>query len=172
MKKYIFTLLIALFAFNAYAADLKIGFIDLNRALSESTAWKHSLQSLEKMVKAKQAELDKKGDKIKKIEELLAKQASILTENSIKEKKDEHDRLFRDFQRMLKDSQEELKKKEAEFMNKIVKDIRQIVVQLGKDEGYSVIFEKAQSGLLYSSTKIDITDNVIKRVNEASKQSK
>ncbi len=170
MKKYILTLVIALFAFNSYAADLKIGYIDLNKALNESEPGKEAVQLLEDMVKAKQVEINEKGEKIKQIEEMLSKQASILTENSIKEQKDERERLFRDYQRMVKDSQEEVQKKQAEFMDNIVKDIRTIVLKIGKEEGYSLILEKAESGLLYYSPEIDMTESVIKQINETLKK--
>ncbi len=170
MKKYFLTILAVLFTFNAYAADIKIGYIDLNRALNDSDAGKTASATLENMIKAKQAEILEKGKKIKALEEALVKQAAILTEEAAKEKKDEHDRLLRNYQRMVKDSQEEVQKKQKELMENILKEIRKTVTQLGKDEGYTMIFEKAESILLYHSDEIDLTAKTIQQFNEDSKK--
>ncbi len=46
MKKIIFLTIITLFAFNAQAADMKIGYVDLNRALNESDEGKKAVKTL------------------------------------------------------------------------------------------------------------------------------
>lgn len=170
MKKYILTTVLVLFAFCAHAAEKKIGYVDLNRALNESEAGKSAVVKLEEMVKSKQGIIEYEGDKIKKIEEELTKQASVLTPEAVKEKKDEREKLLRNYQRMVKDSQEEVQKKQAEFMDEIVKELRKIVLEIGEAEGYTVILEKAESGVLYVAPAIDMTDSLIKKFNDASKK--
>jgi outer membrane protein len=89
MKKILLTLVVSLFAFSAFAAELtRIAVVDLNKALNESDAGKDAVSMLEDMVKTKQVTINEKGEQIKKIEEELAKQSSILTPEAIKEKKD------------------------------------------------------------------------------------
>ena len=41
-------------------------------------------------------------------------------------------------------------------------DVRKIVQKIGKDEGFTLIFEKRSIGLMYNGGAIDITDKVIK----------
>ena len=169
MKKICLTIALILISACAVAAEIKIGYIDLNRALNESEQGKKAVASLEDMVKAKQFIISEKGDKIKKIEEELAKQSSILTEDAIKERKEEREKLLRDYQRMVKDSQDEVQKKQAEYMDAIIKELKKIVLQIGKDEGYSIILEQAESGVMYHSENIDLTKTLIKRFNETAK---
>ncbi len=169
MKKLGLTIALLLLSVCAFAAESKIGYIDLNKALNESVAGKKAVGSLENMVKAKQFLIAEKGEKIKKIEEELAKQSSILTEDAIKERKEEREKLLRDYQRMVKDSQEEVQKKQATYMDSIIKELKKIVFQIGKEEGYSLILEKAESGVMFHSDEIDLTGTLIKRFNEISK---
>ncbi len=170
MKKIIFfMILLSLFAFKTEGAELKIGYVDLNKALNESEQGKEAIRTLEKLVKAKQAIIDEKGREIEKLNEEILKQASILTPGTKKEKENQREKLMRDYQRMIKDSQEEIQKKQAEFMQKILTDLKKIGNKIGKEQGYIAIFEVADSGILYMPKNLDLTEEVIKRFNESTK---
>jgi outer membrane protein len=175
MKKIVFTVftvIVLLFAFGAQAADLKIGYVDLNKALNESEAGKKAVKNLEEIFRAKQSVVEERQKEIRKLDEELAKQASILNPDSLKEKREEFEKLKRDFQRMIKDSEDEVEKKRTDFMDRIIKDLAELIRKTGEEEGYTMILEKAQSGVLYSPEKLDLTDKIIKKYNEASKSEK
>lgn len=169
MKKIIFLIIMLLLSVGAQAAEIKIGYVDLNKALNESREGKKAVQLLEEMVKSRQLVIDEKGNEIKKLEAEISKQSSILNPKAIEEKKEQRKKLMRDYQRMIKDSQDEVQKKQSDFMEEIIKKLRVIVEQIGKDEGYTVIFEKAESGILYVPDKVDVTEKVIEKYNEAEK---
>lgn len=172
MKKLIvFTIVSLLFAFSAQGAEVKIGYVDLNRALNECEQGKEAIRILEEMVREKEAILDKKLEEIKRLEEEIAKQASILTAESLKEKQDQREKLLRDYQRMVQDSQREVQKKRTEFMQKILGELRKIIRQYGEEKGYTAIFEKAESGILYVVKELDLTDEIIEKFNAATKAS-
>jgi len=173
MKKIVFmaVALLFLFAFSLQAADLKIGYVDLNKALNESAEGKKAVKTLEEIFRAKQAIIDEKQKEIKKLDEELAKQTSILNPDALKEKRDGLEKLKRDFQRMIKDSEEEVEKKRADFMDRIIKDLGETIRKLGEEEGYTVIFEKNEAGIIYSPGKLDLTDKIIKKYGETAKSS-
>jgi len=158
------------FALSAQAAEMKIGYVDLNKALNESDEGKKAVKSLEELFRAKQAVVEEKRTELSKLNEDLQKQSSILNQDTIKEKQDERDRLGRDFQRMVKDAEEEVEKKRSAFMERILKDLSEIVSKTGEEEGYTAIFERVQGGIIYMPENLDITDTVIKKYNEASKR--
>ncbi len=170
MKKIVFFIIVSLFAFSAQAADLKIGYVDLNKALTQSEEGKKAIKILQDMAKAKEELINKKGNEIKKLDDEIAKQASILNPEAIKEKKEEREKLIRDYQRIVKDSQDEVRKKENDLMKKIIKNIRKVLAEIGEEEGYSVIFERTERVILYIPKEVDLTDRLIKRFNESSKK--
>lgn len=51
-------------------------------------------------------------------------------------------------------------------MAKIAGELRDVVEKLGKELGYSVIFEKRESGVLYNADSADITRLVVERYNK------
>jgi outer membrane protein len=167
MKKITFFIIVlSLFAFKTEGADLKIGYVDLNKALFESNKGKRATKILDDMLNSKKAVVLKKEKEIKKLEQELDIQDSILNPKSRKDKKDQLDKLYRDYRRMGKDFQGELQKKEAELTQEIQKDLIEVVNKIGEKEGYSIIFERRVSGMLYSQKKFDITEKVIKKYNE------
>lgn len=167
MKKILYGISVfLLLGFNAYGAEYKLAYVDLNRALNESRQGKEAIKTLEEMVQAKQAVIDQKGAEIKKIEDEISKQTSVLTPESIKEKNEHHETLLRDYQRMVQDTQKEIQKKQSELMKEILAELRKMIIDIGEEGQYTAIFETAESGLLFMPKSLDITELVIKRFSE------
>ena len=66
------------------------------------------------------------------------------------------------------DVQQELGQRQAELVEPITQTVRQIIDTMGREEGYSLIFNMAQSGLVYFDPVIDVTEEIIRRVNVVS----
>lgn len=170
MKKavWIVVVMLLLTGTSVFAADtLKIGFVDLVKALNESDSGKKAKADLEFLIKSKQGAIDEKGKAIEKGKVDLEKQASVLSQDARKSKEEELERLIREYQRLVSDSQTEVKKKESELTGDILKDIRAIIQKIGQDEAYTLILENAEGQILYSKKEIDLTDAVIKKHNES-----
>lgn len=147
------------------AEELKIGFVDLPRIFSESNAAKKARADIEAIEKSKKAVIEEKVNALKKIEEEVAKQASVLSAGAKKAKDEETEKLQRDIQRLVAEARTELQKKETELTNAILKDVSDIVDAIGYEEGYAVIL---RSELVLSAKKeLDLTSAVIKRLNES-----
>lgn len=172
MKKTVFFFIaLCVLISHAYGAEQKFGYVDLNRALNESRQGKKAIETLEEDVKKKQMVIDEKGSEIKSLEEEISKQSSVLTPQSIKEKKDKYDELLRDYQRMVEDSQKDIQKRQSEMMKTILNDLRKLIRVIGEEEHYSAIFEMVESGVLYVRDELDITDMVIERFSKAGSHS-
>ncbi|HAM50266.1 MAG TPA: hypothetical protein DCP92_06070 [Nitrospiraceae bacterium] len=152
---------------GSFAEELvKIGYVDLRVALNESDAGKAAKAELETLIKTKQVAIDEKGKNVEKLKVELEKQSSVLSGDAKKAKEDEIERLVRDYQRLVQDSQGEVKKKEDKYTETIIKELRVIVDQIGKEEGYSLILENVEGIILYSNKGLDLTERVLKRYNE------
>lgn len=173
MKKVFLLILVTalLTAATAIAEDtLKIGFIDLQRALLESEAGKKAKMDLESLEKSKKAVIDEKVKSINKVEEELGKQLSVLSAEARKVKEEELEKLQRDFQRLVADARTELQKKETELAEAILKDMSEVVEEFGREEGYTIIFRSEV--ILHANKELDLTDLLIKKFNESAEKSK
>lgn len=170
MKKILVILCSLVFAASAYGAELKIVYVDMNKALNESNRGLKAVGVLEGMVQAKQSAIVERENKIKELDMEIAKQSSILNPQALKDKQEEREKMMKDYQRMVQDSQDEVKKKQDEFMQDIISDIRVTVSEMAREEGYTAVFEKHSAGLVYFIEEADITEQVIERFNKSSQK--
>jgi len=174
MKKLslLLVVLILLAGTHASAENIKIGSVDLVKALNDSDAGKKAKTDLEFLIKSKQASLDEKGKNIEKIKSEIDKQSSVLSADARKSKEEELEKMIRDYQRLVSDSQNEIKKKEGDLTAEIIKELRGIIEKIGSDEGYTLILEGGEGQILFAKKEIDITETVLKKHNELKAKSK
>ncbi len=159
---------LTLFGMSAQALESKVAFVDFKRVIIESDQGKALYGDLEKVINEKTAIIEGKNVNLKALEEELAKQASVLTPESLKKKQDEREKMIRDLQRMIKDSEDELQKMEMEIVQKISAELRNLIQKIGKDENYTSIHDIFEAGVIYRDDEIDITEKIIGKFNEAS----
>lgn len=151
------------------APQLKFAVVDLQKALASSNAGKKAQKQYEAEVKAAQAGLDDKKNELASMKKSLEKQRSSLNEKALAEKEEEIVSTERDLQRSFQDAKEKLQRKNGVLVNDLVRDMRAVVAEVGKDEGYTVVLEKNSPGVLYTEEELDITDNVVEKFNDKRK---
>ncbi|MDY6862268.1 MAG: OmpH family outer membrane protein [Thermodesulfobacteriota bacterium] len=144
--------------------DIKMAFVDLQKALINCEGGQEAQKKLEQQVQKMKKEMEEAQEEILKLDELLKKQAMMLTEEVKGEKGKELEKKYRDFRRMEKDYKYEYQQRENELTKKILLQLAEIVKELGEKKKYTVIFEKKL--LLYVSDALDLTDEIIKIHNK------
>jgi outer membrane protein len=153
---------LALSARPAPAADFKIGIVDLQRALNESSSGKKAKEQFKGEFEKMQDGLKREKETLDRLKEDLDKKSAVLSDDQRKTKMEDFERRRRDLRRKLEDSDAELRKKDQELTGSILKDMAVVIQEIGEREGYTVILENSSSSVLYGSKSIDITDSVIK----------
>lgn len=163
MKRFVGALLtVLLLATPALAADNKIGYVDLQKALNTSEAGKAAKERISKKVKEYEGTIDSRQKEIKKLKEELEKQAMLLSEEARGAKERDYQQKVKEFQRFTKDIQEELQQKDADFTKQILEELFKVIKEVGEKEGYTLILEQSESSILYADEKVNLTDKVIK----------
>ncbi len=169
MKK-LFVLFLSLFFLLTFSipskAEVKVGVVDLYRVLNESEEGKKAVNELQSMFDSRQKTLEEKQKKIQNLRDEYEKKKAVLSEEARKSKEDEIERLGRELQRTAADYQVELQKKQNEITQSMLKEIRQIINDFAKKEGYSLILEKVEQIVIYSTPEVDITDKIIALFNQ------
>ena len=153
----------------AFAADVKLGYIDMQRALNSSEAGKEAKEQLAARVKKYQEEINAKQEDIKKLKDDLEKQGMLLSESARASKEKDYQQRLKEFQRFTKDAQDELQGKDEEFTRKILEGMEKIIQEFGRKNGYSFIFVKNE-GMLFVDEKTDVTEEVLKIFNASRKK--
>ncbi len=148
------------------AADLKIGVTDLQRCITESEEGKRVYQELKKKKDDMQSKLDERQDVLLKLKEELEMQSMMLSMDAKEDKAKEFERRKREFKYFYEDLNDQMQKAESEAREAMLKDLEKVVEEFGKKNGFTMIFERRSSGIMYLETAIDITDKIIEAYNK------
>lgn len=150
--------------------DLKIGYVDLRRAVGEVEDGKAAKAQLKKDFDQKQKALDDMQTELKKMKEDLDKQAVVMSEDAKREKQGELDRKFVEMQNRAMQMQSELSAREQELMRKIFDKMSQVVRDIADAEGFAYVFEKSDAGLLHAPAANDLTNELVRKYNAKFKE--
>ncbi len=154
-----------IFTLAAYAADAtKIAIVDFQKIVGSSEKGKAASEQLNKEAETMRAELEKQSAELKKMKDAFDKESAVLSGEKRKEKESKLSEKVIKFKELQKKYNEDTGKLYQTLMVEIQQNILKVIEEIGKKEGYSLIVEKVQGGVLYS-TGIDITDKVIKGYN-------
>lgn len=149
----------------AAAADVKLGYVDLQRALNEVEEGAAAKKALKKEFDEKQKQLDGKQNELKAIKEELDARGSMMKPEVKQEKLADLQKRLMETQQLYVSLQQELSKREADATGEIFKKMGVIMNTMGEGEGYTLIVEK--SAVLYAKGALDLTNELIRRYNDA-----
>ncbi|OGR32772.1 MAG: hypothetical protein A3J80_13215 [Desulfobacula sp. RIFOXYB2_FULL_45_6] len=170
MKKIVLTVsvlyLFLVFVPAVFCADTaKIGLFDFQKVLSESSAGKSTQKQLTDKGNDLQSKLKTEKEKLDEMNKAYEREKLVLSPEKQAEKEKEFRNHVNEFKKMQDDFTREFKQLEIQSLNKIQEEVVQIINEIGKAEGYTLILEKKAGGVLYYTEKLDVTDQVIKKYN-------
>lgn len=165
----VFSCLLLAAAHEGIAEELKFAYVDVPRAIASSDAARRARDLLQKKLEYKQREVDAMEEEVKALKEEKLREEKEQPEGMLKpEGRSETaillSKKLREYQRLVEENQAALDKENGVWTKKITDTLRQVIQEIGREEGYTAIFGKGQ--VLYSATAIDITDRVLSRLNE------
>jgi outer membrane protein len=147
------------------SATTKIGVIDVQRIVQESAVGKESLARVQKLQQTKQDELAKRQKELRDLEQKLADQGKSLSEESAEKLNKDYQAKALDLKRFQDDATRELEDAQRKELKALEERIMPVITSVGKEQGYTLIFNKFQSGLLHADESVDLTDAVITKFN-------
>ncbi len=141
-------------------AEVKLAYVDIQRALNECQAGKKARTSIRADAERAQAKLQKEQAAVQALKDELDKKGMLMPPDQRQNLEDELGRKMRGFQDDVKNERDELRQKDNEVTGAIVRDLATVVRQLGEKNGYTMVMEK--NGLLWGIPSADITDEVIR----------
>ena len=151
-----------LFSQKVHPAELKIGAVDLQKAINECNEGKEAKKTLSQEIDKFQRLIAERQKELQGMKESLEKQNLMLTPEVREMKEKELQGKLREFQRWGEDKQNEINQKRMDMEKTISTGLQVLVRKIGTDEGYTLILEKNENLVLFASPSLDMTDRVIK----------
>lgn len=152
-------------------AQVKIGVVDLQRAINETEDGRQAKRRLTKLFEERQKKLDSAQNSLKSQKESIERQQDVLSEDALKNKVEKYQEDLMALQTEYVDYQRELSTKEAELTKKILDKMQAILRRIGQTDGYTLIVEANEGGIVWVPSNLDLTDVLIQRYNAQAKKS-
>jgi outer membrane protein len=154
---------LALAPLAARAADLKLGYVDLQRALEEIDEGKAAKAQLKKDFDEKQKQLDQRTDEVKKLDADFQKQALVMAPDAKAAKSAEIERKKVEVQQFFVGLQQELAGREREITRGIFDKMVALVRELAEAEGFTMVLDR--NTVLYAPASLDVTNELVRKYN-------
>lgn len=169
MKKFLVSMAVAALALPAFAQSTpgRIAVIDVQKVLTQSTAGKSAYEKLKKMQDERIERAKQMDEELRKLDTEISTKRLSLSEDKLAEMQKQLADKRINMQRYAQDADREIGEARDRELVALEAKIKPVIDAMGKEMGIAAIFNKFESGLVYVSDAIDITDSVIKRFNEA-----
>ncbi len=147
---------------GAEAADMKIGFVDVERIRRESAPAERASRQLEKEFAPRAQELQRREAQIKSLQAQLEKEAMTMGESERRGKEQELQRMTVDFQRIQREYREDLNLRRNQELAKLFEIADGVIKKIAEADQFDLIVQEA----VFRSSRIDITDRVLKALAE------
>ena len=140
---------------SSFAAENRVGFIDVQKAVISTKEWKKQFEIFKKDFAKEKKKIKTRENRIKKMLQDLNKQSFVL-DPELKKKKEEKFRKEKvAFERYVQDKNAEFGNSEKEMTQKILKNMMKVIKKIGKEKKYTMILE--QKAVLYHDKGNDLT---------------
>jgi outer membrane protein len=146
----------------AEAAELKIGFVDVERISRESAPAERASKQLEKEFAPRQQELQRREAQIKELKGQLEREAMTMSESDRRGKEQELSRASVEFQRMQREFREDLTIRRNQEIQGLMERANRVIRAIAEADQFDLVVQDA----VYRNPRIDITDRVLKALAE------
>ena len=154
-------ILLALGSAPAVAAELKIGYADLQKALNNCEAGKKAKTELDKEYNYLEKKLGDEQKGLKKLKDEIEAKRSVWNKETREKKEGEFMAKAEAFQKRFVDAREglnaKLKKTEAEILSQL----QMIVVEVAEKKGLDYVLESSLGAILHAPKDAEITEEII-----------
>jgi outer membrane protein len=154
---------LAVMSLSVSAQSLRIGYVNLERILRDSTSAKAAQTKLEKEFATREKEIQNLAAQLKSASEKFEREAPTLAEAQRTTRQRQLIDQDREFQRKQREFQEDLNLRKNEELQGVLERANRVIRQIAETDKYDLIIQEA----VYINPKHDITDKVIGGLNGA-----
>lgn len=144
----------------------KIAIVDLDQALASTEEGKAALEEMARKRREAEQKVQPMVDRFNGMKEELQAKKFVLADDALFQKQLDLAELQNEIQAKLKELDGQLKVDQERLYGPLRTKMVKIVGDVGREQGFTMIFERGSPGLLYTREAIDITDLVIARFNK------
>lgn len=150
-------------AMQAQGGVTRVAVIDVRRLVTDSVAGKEAIAKLRQLQDQRISEGRSKQEEIEQLRKRINDGRMSLAEDRLAQLERELEEKMTALRRFQEDAERELNKSREAAFGEIERRVGPIIEQVGTEGGYTLIFNKFESGLVFAADSADITDEIIRR---------
>ena len=170
MKLFLSTITLFFFLLNPSSSEQKIVFVDMDKVISKSNAGSSIFKQLKNINNENLFSLKKEEEKFKKKETKLISQKNIISEVDFQSEVSKLKSEINSYNKNRNKINKDFNNLKIDNTNRLLALINPILTKFSIDNEISIILQKKD--LIIGKTELDITDKIIKIVNDQIKQFK
>lgn len=152
---------------QVWAAETKIGVIDMKKVLSTSTSGQKAQEIIEQKMKTLQGSFKTEENDLIALQKEIEKKSSAWSDTVKREKATAFQKKRSELGAKQEEANVEMKKLREQHVNPILKKLEEIVEKVAKSEGYALVLPR--NVVLYATDTVDISDKVTSELNKVMK---
>lgn len=140
----------------------RVAVVDLQRAVAEVEDGRRALKRLKRWVDRHEGELNEEQERLKVLEASFHEMEDGPPKRA---RAEELQKAIVELRARYVDLQQEAAERQAKATRPIITRMQQIVRNIARTEGYQLVVERGQAGVLWVPSNQDLTDLVIQRYN-------
>jgi len=145
----------------------KIAYIDLQYIASQSAEGKAATAKIQEFAKKKTAELEGKQKALEAARNKLLQGGTVLSDSARNQLEKDIDKMTRELQYAQQDAQSEQQQLTQELQNDFQTRLNPIIDVVAKEKGLHLVLSIADSGAVWADTGLNISAEVMKRLDAA-----
>lgn len=148
----------------------RVAYVVLQRIANESAEGKTASTRIQGLQQKRTTELQEKNKALQALQQKIEKEAGVMSTQAQGDLQKQLERQQTDLQRAQQDAEKELQELQAQLQQEFTRRIEPVLAQVGQEKGLHLIFNGPDSGLVWGDPGIDITADVIKRLDAIATQ--
>ena len=151
-------------------AEMKLGYIDSNRIMSEFENVRDIQVELEKEQRKLEAEYNGMISQLDSLKQVFEKQRLLMSENRRIEKENELiniERNIQEFQMKKFGPEGEIFRKQSQLLAPILEEVDAAIKIVAAQRGYDYVFDAVSGAIVYALEAHDLTDQVLKELKNS-----
>jgi Skp family chaperone for outer membrane proteins len=147
----------------------KVAYVNINVIAGTSNEGKAATGKIQEYVKKKNGEIGEKQKALQALQTKLQQGASVMSDQARGQLEKDITRQTRELQSAQEDAQQEQQQMTQDLQAEFQQKLFPVVDPIAKEKGLHMVFSIADSGILWPDPGLDLTAEVIKRFDAASK---
>ncbi len=147
---------------------IKIGIVDIDQAISSTEEGKAAREEFARKQRAAEAQLQPMYERYKALEDEVKAKKFVLSDEALFQKQLDMAEMRNQIENKMKELEGQLKVDQKRLEGPLTAKLVNIIEEIGKTRGFTMILRRGTPGVLYTREALDITDIVIEKYNAKS----